>query len=101
MTPEVRAAAATIEHADGDDRSARRDADHADRVVVGGDGAGDVGAVAVLVAAGRVAAEEGPAARGVDVEVGVRDMMPVSMTQAVAKLPATPPPTRAMPHGVS
>jgi hypothetical protein len=55
------AAAAAVEDANRDHRSARSDADHADRVVERRDGARDVGAVAVLVV-GRGVADEAAAA---------------------------------------
>ena len=54
-----RAAAAAVEHSNRDDPGARRDADHADRIVMSGNGAGDVGAVTILVGRRRIAAKEG------------------------------------------
>ena len=69
--PGQQAIAVGVEDADGPHAGAGGDADDADRVVDGGDRAGHVGAVAVLVLPGRSVARRAVDA-ALDVEVGVR-----------------------------
>ena len=96
----VGAAAAAIEDADRDHvlHPARRRSRRS--CFARGDDAGDVRAVAVLVG-GRVLPPRKLRLRAVStVRSGWVTSMPVSITHAVAKVPAAPPPTRVMPHGV-